>query len=276
MANMIGGFKDKKVESRSKVENTTVQYIGQYRQGLDVNSQIAYVLIGTDLVEDGSSTTIINATAHVAKVGDIISFTSGTLSGDLAYVQEVATNTITLSQNITSAPGAGVGFSIVRPGYVQVDASGNLSVTISGSLPLPAGAATAANQASEISLLTTISGFVGSLDGKTTTVDTDNVTVISMPTVTITPQALTSTAPTTVSVGTSSTSVLSSSTRKKLVFTNTSSNVISLAFNNTAVLNSGVTLTGYGSSFVLDGPITSTVTAIASVAASSLGVQVFT
>ncbi len=48
-----------------------------------------------------------------------------------------------------------------------------------GTLPLPTGAATAANQVSEITELTSIAGSTSSLDSKTIHVDTDNVTVVS-------------------------------------------------------------------------------------------------
>lgn len=60
---------------------------------------------------------------------------------------------------------------------------------------------------------------------------------------------LTASTPTTATVGTSSSQVVASNvSRKGLVIINVSSNVVSLAFGaNSAVLNSGITLTTNGS-----------------------------
>jgi len=152
MASLIGGFKDKKIETRSKVEPSTVQYIGENRQGLDVVSQTAYRLIGSDAVEANSTTSLIVATAHSAKVGDVVKFTSGVLDTRFAFIQETATNSITLSQTLNVAPSAADTFQIWRPGILAVNDAGEIPVT----LTLPAGISTAANQVIEQGLLTTI------------------------------------------------------------------------------------------------------------------------
>jgi hypothetical protein len=84
-------------------------------------------------------------------------------------------------------------------------------------------------------------------------------------------------APTFASVGIASASVgLSAGTYQKLMFCNTSSNTISLGFDNTAVANRGIVLRA-GEKFVLDGPISlTTVNAIATGAGSNLAIQAFT
>lgn len=61
---------------------------------------------------------------------------------------------------------------------LQTDSAGNLNVNVISS-SLPAGAATSANQALEITQLTGIHSDTTSLDGKTVHVDTGNVTVAS-------------------------------------------------------------------------------------------------
>jgi len=142
---MITFFKSRSVESRSKVEPATGQYIGKYRTGLDVLAQSHYRLIGSDAVEADSTTTTINATAHAALVGDAIQITSGALLQDIVFVQSITANSITLSQTLSSAPLAAVTFDILRPSIPRVGTDGTTLISAT-SLPLPTGAATAARQ----------------------------------------------------------------------------------------------------------------------------------
>lgn len=160
MTGLIGGFKDKKIESRSKVEPVTAQYIGKYRQGLDVEAQVYCQNIGSDAVEANSTAIIINATAHAARVGDRIKITSGALQGDIAYVQEVATNTITLSQTLSAAPATSVTFDILRPAQPIVDSTGAVVVAATIST---AGLATEAKQDVGNASLATIDTNIASL-----------------------------------------------------------------------------------------------------------------
>jgi hypothetical protein len=93
----------------------------------------------------------------------------------------------------------------------------------------------------------------------------------------ITKSALTPASPATASVGiTSAQAVASNGSRKGLLITNLSNNFVSLGLGATAVLNSGITLTPYGSwqmdSFSF---CTSAVNAIASAASSTISVQEF-
>lgn len=129
MSTTVGGFKDKKLESRTKVEPTTVQYIGENRQGLDAVAQVAYLIVGTDAVESGSTANTIVATAHAARVGDQIRFSSGAQNGKIAIVQSVTTNTIVLSQLLSAAPAAADTFAILRPNFIASDANGASSVS---------------------------------------------------------------------------------------------------------------------------------------------------
>lgn len=139
MSTTIAGFKDKKIESRSKVEPTTVQYIGENRQGLDTVSQIAYTLIGLDAVEAGSTTSVIVATGHAAIVGDAIRFTSGTLNARIYFVQAVDTNSFTLSQTALGTPSPGDTFVILRPNILAVDNGGAITANLVGPLTVNQG-----------------------------------------------------------------------------------------------------------------------------------------
>ena len=57
----------------------------------------------SDTVETGSTTTVINATSHVARVGDILSFRTGTAGnvGAWSSVASTTANTITLAIRIS-------------------------------------------------------------------------------------------------------------------------------------------------------------------------------
>lgn len=87
----------------------------------------------------------------------------------------------------------------------------------------------------------------------------------------------TGSAPTSASVGVASASLgIAAGTYSKMSFCNTSANIIYIAFDNTAAVNSGVVLDS-GEKLILDGPIVvgSAVNAIASAASSNLAIQVF-
>lgn len=90
--------------------------------------------------------------------------------------------------------------------------------------------------------------------------------------------ALTPASPTAATIGTSSgTAVSSNSSRKGLVLTNTSNNIISLGLGVAAVLNSGIWLVPSGGVWVMDEYTftTGAINAIASAASSNLAIQEF-
>lgn len=90
---------------------------------------------------------------------------------------------------------------------------------------------------------------------------------------------LTAATPTTATVGTSSAQIVATnSLRKGLIVTNLSNNVISIGIGTTAVLNSGITLTAYGSVWQESEYdfVTGAINAIASVASSIISIQEFT
>lgn len=106
----------------------TGEPIREKQHGLSVLSHSYVQLIDNDAVEASSTARIINATTHLAKIGDVIRFTSGALSGQEVKVQTVAANTITLSETLASAPATSVTFSISRHKYPSTTATGALSI----------------------------------------------------------------------------------------------------------------------------------------------------
>jgi hypothetical protein len=108
--------------------------------------------------------------------------------------------------------------------------------------------------------------------------DTSLVVAINPGSNAVTGPVQTGNAPATVSVGaTSATALAANASRTALILINTSANVISLGFGtNAAVLYSGVTLYPGGSlSMDVMDNVQQAITAIASVASSSLGIQEF-
>ena len=71
-----------------------------------------------DAAEASSTSTVINATAHVATVGQSLKFTSGTLSGEEQFISSVTANTITVGSAFSGAPSAADTFEtgdVIRP-----------------------------------------------------------------------------------------------------------------------------------------------------------------
>ena len=130
------GFPSKDRETSRSIpqEHITAQPVREKQWGKDVVAHMAVSSIASDTVEAGSTTSVINATAHSAQVGDIIRFTSGSLSGKEARVLRTETNSLELAELLSAAPSASDAFDILRHIYIQADSSGNLltSVTTSG------------------------------------------------------------------------------------------------------------------------------------------------
>ena len=77
-----------------------------------------------DSAETGSTATVINATAHQAKIGDWIWFWSGNLNRQCRRVQGITPNTITVSSAFSTAPANGDNFYIYTDGFVRVSSTG--------------------------------------------------------------------------------------------------------------------------------------------------------
>ncbi len=78
---------------------------------------VGYGLGTADTAEAASTTTVINATTHVARVGDALYFTAGTAGniGVWSIVSAVTANTITLANALPATPAAADAFLIYRP-----------------------------------------------------------------------------------------------------------------------------------------------------------------
>lgn len=93
--------------------------------GLLAKAAIGAYLVNADAVEAGSTSEVIVATAHNARAGDLIRFTSGTLSGYEASVKSILdANTIKIV-GMPAAPSAADTFDILRFRTPLIDANGN-------------------------------------------------------------------------------------------------------------------------------------------------------
>lgn len=137
MTGMIGGFKDKKIESRSKVEPVTTQYIGKYRQGLDVIGQVYYSLVTNSAVQAGCTTSVLQVVSTSSyKVGDLLKFTSGNLDTEFAFIQALTSTTITLSQTLSEAPAALAAYNIYRAGIPLINSDGAVEIYTNPAVPI--------------------------------------------------------------------------------------------------------------------------------------------
>lgn len=125
----VKGYPSQTKLERGKAEFATIEPVREGQNGLSVNAHMFTYSVGTDAAEASSTNHVINATAHVARKGDVIRFTSGTFADTEVKVSEVSTNTITLAEDMASAIATGVTFQILRPKYPVVAADGQISVS---------------------------------------------------------------------------------------------------------------------------------------------------
>jgi hypothetical protein len=119
------GYSNKEKLDRLSAEFTTISPSGPFKYALDVRDVGSVSVFATDLVEANSTVSVVNATAHVALVGDRLRFTSGPNQGLEVDVWSKTTNTITLGQDLPTAPATGNSFQILRPTSVTVSSSGS-------------------------------------------------------------------------------------------------------------------------------------------------------
>lgn len=125
------GFASSLMQGESRGQHATVEPTGQYQNGLSVNALIFAYQVASDTAETGSTSQIINATAHSARVGDIVRFAAGVLDKDEQKVVETGVNWIKVASPFSAAPTNGDTFLIFRPRYAQSDEDGNLQVSVS-------------------------------------------------------------------------------------------------------------------------------------------------
>jgi len=252
---------------------------------------VAVRLVGSS--GGGGPATIANgADVNAGNTADaaVITDTTGTLSGKLRGLVKWAFERMPASLGqkvmadsfpvVLASNQSTINTNAAVTGTVAVSNFPATQPISAASLPLPTGAATNATVAT---LLTNTqlratpvpveipAGCDVNITGQTFPVDVSG-SVVS------TKADLTPSAPTATSIGTATTAaVAANATRTGLVLVNTSPNIISLAFGNPAVLNSGVTLLPYGSYCMDEYSFnTGAVNAIASAAASNLAIQEYT
>lgn len=123
------GYPSQDKNASSNAQHVTVEPVRRQQHGMSVVSHEAVRLVANDAVEASSTVRVINATAHLAQAGDVIWFTSGALDGVEVKVQEVDTNTITLVEDLVSAPAAAVTFEILRHKFFKVSPDGTILTT---------------------------------------------------------------------------------------------------------------------------------------------------
>lgn len=124
---MSKGYSSQTKLDRLKSEFETVEPIRAEQNGKSVLAHQYVYLVATDAVEASSTTSVINATSHVALKGDVIRLTSGALSGREVKVWSISTNAITLAEDLPSAPATSVTFEILRHKYPVVSSRGDAS-----------------------------------------------------------------------------------------------------------------------------------------------------
>ena len=87
--------------------------------------------VKSDLVESGSTSRVIKATAHGVRAGEILRFTNGDNVGIEVTVLSIPdADHIILASKLIDAPSAGEGFDVLRPISPTVNASGLIEVTL--------------------------------------------------------------------------------------------------------------------------------------------------
>ncbi len=133
--------------------------IREQQRGLDVNAHAFFQLIGSDAAEALSTTRSIVATGHVALVGDLISWTSGSLDTKEYRVVAVATNAITVCEAMSVAPTAADTFDILRQKAPVLGGDGSLGVSFTNDTNYGAVGATTLRTASQVGNATGAADF---------------------------------------------------------------------------------------------------------------------
>lgn len=125
----IKGYPSQEKDDRFKAQFPTIEPIREKQFGQTVNASVFCYSVGNDAAEAGSTVSVVVATTHAARQGDVIRFTSGTHSSREVKIWEVDTDSITLAETLSSAVGVGDTFEILRPKYPVVESDGSLATT---------------------------------------------------------------------------------------------------------------------------------------------------
>jgi hypothetical protein len=123
---IIKGYPSQEKRDDAVMHPITVQPVNQGGYAAEVLTSNTVAVVASDLAEAGSTTQIINATAHSAEAGDVIRFTTGaTLFPREVHVESVTANTIILAKPVPTAPIATDPFDIMRFFHETISPSGN-------------------------------------------------------------------------------------------------------------------------------------------------------
>lgn len=109
----------------------TLQPVDADQHGIDVVARAFVQEIATDAAEAGSTVSLIVATAHQARRGDVIYWTSGALIGQSFAVKDVEADAIATAVEMPSAPTVADAFSIRRYTAALVNENGEIVVGVS-------------------------------------------------------------------------------------------------------------------------------------------------
>ncbi len=186
---LLGGFDRNELPNQLiSDQNITSEPVKTNQIGLSVSAYSFVTKVESDTISATPADNIIILATDIVQIGDIISFTSGTLLGLEIKVKAVNGLIVTLVNDLPSDPSIGDTVDILRYKYPVVNSSGVMTVialqgttpwsitgsvnasqagtwninNISGTISLPTGAATSANQSTEITALGTINTTLGS------------------------------------------------------------------------------------------------------------------
>lgn len=127
------GFPSKERETNRAIpvqsDHVTAQPVREKQIASDVLAHSFVYAVGTDTCEADCTTTVLNLTAHAAKVGDIIRFTSGNLDGQEVKVIGVSTDTVSLGEILSEAPSTDT-IQILRHKYPTVTSAGAQQISV--------------------------------------------------------------------------------------------------------------------------------------------------
>ena len=123
---ILKGYPSDEKRDDSNQAVVTVQPVKNGGSAIDTISSSTAAIVASDLVEAGSTSQVLNATAHAAESGDVIRFTTGGVlfPRDISVIS-VTTNTISLAKPAPSAPTTGDPFDVLRFFHEAISLSGN-------------------------------------------------------------------------------------------------------------------------------------------------------
>lgn len=134
---LLGGFDRNELPTQlNSDQNITSEPIKTNQIGLSVAAATFVYNVFSDVVSTGSTINTVVLTTHTIQVGDILSFTSGALSGLQIKVKSVNGLTVTVVNNLPSIPVSGVTLDILRYRFPLTDSSGNVNVNIVNTVPI--------------------------------------------------------------------------------------------------------------------------------------------